>query len=293
MSPSPLRALLLVAVVCALAGCGPKLVREKIYDKPGARVELRHETSGGEVVKHGYQQPATIADVRIAHILASLSYEDDEEKRRPLIRSQFVYELAEGISVALAKAGPDDEVAAASFPEDRTLGIFTNEMVTAFRLYLVGDEMHIEFFSVEQPLDKDTSRMGVREFEIPTELPTYAPKFKIVPGKAQTRLGDRGVNVAWRDDFYRRPSSLSFREGQARRRTVLMDSPPEEEPEPGAPPKPLEPARPVGLSDLQMRALDQLDSARHNGLVKEADYQRRRRLILENRLDEAGYGNLP
>jgi hypothetical protein len=288
-----LRAFLLIAVVCALAGCGPKLVRENIYEKPTSRVELRHETSGGDVVKHAYQQPATIADVRIAHILASLSYEDSEEKRRPLIRSQFVYELAEGIAAGLAKAGPDDEIAAACFPEDRTLGIFTNEMVTAFRLTLIGDEMHIEFFSVEQGLEKEGSRMGVREYEIPSEMPSYAPKFKIVPGKAQTRLGDRGVNVAWRDDYYRKPMSLSFRQGQARRRTVLMDSPPEPEAEPGAPAKPAEPSRPVGLSDLQMRALDQLDSARQNGLVTEADYQRRRRLILENRLEEAGYGTLP
>ena len=50
---------------------------------------------------------------------------------------------------------------------------------------------------------------------------------------------------------------------------------------------------PANLSDAQLRALDQLDARAQSGLVKESDYQRRRRLILENRLDEAGYGTVP
>ena len=41
------------------------------------------------------------------------------------------------------------------------------------------------------------------------------------------------------------------------------------------------------------RALDELDGGRQSGLVKEADYQRRRQLIIENKLDEAGYGTVP
>jgi hypothetical protein len=50
---------------------------------------------------------------------------------------------------------------------------------------------------------------------------------------------------------------------------------------------------PKGLADAQIRALDQLDAARQSGLIKEAEYQRRRRLILEGKLDEAGYGTAP
>jgi hypothetical protein len=205
-----------------------------------------------------------------------------------MIRSEFVYDLADGIALALAKAGPDDEVAAASFPVDRRLGIFTDERVTAFRLVLVGDEMQIEFYALEQGLERDGNKATAREYEIPTELPTLDPKFKIVPANAQTRLGARGVEVAWRDPYYRRPVSLSFRQGQARRRTVLMELPPEAEPAPAA-----EAPAPVKLSDAQLSALDQLDAGRQSGLVKESDYQRRRRLVLENRLDEAGFGAVP
>jgi len=271
--------------VCVLAGCGPKFVRDRVYDKPGVRVELRHQLVDGKPVPRGYAQPTTIADVRIAHILASLSSENDAGERQPMIRSQFVYELADGIALALAKAGPDDEVAAASFPEDRRLGIFTDERVTSFRLALVGDEMQIEFYAFEQALEHDGNKTTPREYEIPTELPTLEPRFKIVPAEAQTRHGSRGVDVAWRDPYYRRPVSLSFRQGQARRRTVLMELPPENEPTPAA-----EAPAPAKLSDTQLRALDQLDAGRQSGLVKESDYQRRRKLVLENRLDEAGFG---
>jgi hypothetical protein len=288
MKNPPLPALWAVLAACALAGCAPKIVRERIYDKPTARVELRHQIRDGAPVPRGYAQPATIADVRIAHILASLSYEDSDEKRQPLIRSQFVYELAEGIALALAKAGPDDEVAAAAFPEDRKLGIFTDARVTAFRLALVGDQMRIEFYAVEQALERDGGKTGAREYEIPTVLPTLEPRFKLVAGQAQAKHGSRGVEIAWRDAYYRKPTSLSFRQGQARRRTVLMEMPPDANPAPTA-----ETPLPANLSDAQLRALDQLDSRRQSGLVKESEYQRGRRLILENKLDEAGYGTVP
>jgi hypothetical protein len=288
MTHPRLRIHLVALAVCVLAGCGPKFVRERVYDKPGVRVELRHQLVDGKPAPRGYVQPATIADVRIAHILASLSSENDAGERRPMIRSQFVYDLADGISLALSKAGPDDEVAAAAFPEDRRLGIFTDERVTSFRLVLVGDEMQIEFYALEQGLEREGNKSTPREYEIPTELPALAPAFKIVLAEAQTRLGDRGVRVAWRDPYYRKPVSLSFEQGQVRRRTVLMELPPDKEPAP-ATDVPL----PANLSDAQLRALDELDAGRQSGLVKEADYRRRRRLVLENRLDEAGFGAAP
>jgi len=37
-----------------------------------------------------------------------------------------------------------------------------------------------------------------------------------------------------------------------------------------------------------MSALDKADAARASGQLKEAEYQRQRRLILENKLDELG-----
>ena len=67
-----------------------------------------------------------------------------------------------------------------------------------------------------------------------------------------------------------------------------MELPPEAEPA-TSPDAPL----PAGLSDAQIRALDELDSSRRSGLITESEYQRRRKLVLENALDEAGYGSQP
>jgi hypothetical protein len=287
MLPAPLRLGLAALAVFVLGACAPKIVRERVLEKPGARVELRHR-EGGEPL--GYTQPATISDVRIAHILASLIVDDGKGAQTPLIRAQYVYDLAEGIAQALAKAGPDDEIAAAAFPEDKRLGIFTDSKVTAFRVVLVQDEMRIEVYAFEQPLERDGGKIGTREYDIPTELPVIAPRFKLVPGTAQTREGTRGVNVSWRDPYYRKPVNLSFSGGQTKRRTVLMEMPPEEAPPaPGrAHGAPAPSDLPPGLSDAQLSALDRLDAARLAGQVTEAQYQRKRRLILENQLEEAG-----
>jgi hypothetical protein len=282
--PTPNGVALAALAAILLAGCGPKLVRERVFEKqnPAVRVELRHSVQGGEVIPRGFDQPATIADVRIAHILASLSFEDSDKKKRPVIRSTHVYDLAEGISKALAQAKPDDEVAAAAFPEDRRLGIFTDNRVTAFRLHLEGDAMQIEFIAVEEALEKEGAKVGYSDYEIPGDLPSFAPRFTISTAQSISKLGTRGVSVAWRDAIFQRPVSLSERQGK--HRTVLMELPPEKGTSGD------KDDLPPGLSDAQRQALDLNAAERSSGMITEAEYQRRRRLILEGKLDEAGYG---
>lgn len=284
------RASALVVAAFWLAGCGPKLVRERIYDAPTGRVEVRHREEHGEILQKGYAQPATISEVRLAHILANLVFEDDDRKQRPAIRSADVYPLGEGLAKAFAKATPDDEVAAAAFPVDRRLGIFSDERVTAFRCWLVGDELRLEFFAIEAPLAKEGAKLSYREWEIPSEKPANAPAFTLVPGRAQTRMGAEGVAVAWRDDYFRKPVALATRDGRSRRKTVLMELPPEKADTATAP---AQGAPPPAMTDLQIRALDRADADRASGRITESEYQHRRRLILEGKLDEAGYGAEP
>ncbi len=281
-----------LGVACAalaavlLAGCGPKLVRTPVFakDKPGVRVELQRREKSGGVVPRGFQQPATIADVRIAHILANLTFDDKSEKRRSAIRSAFVYDLAAGVATALAQATPDDEVVAAAFPEDRKFGIFSDNRVTSFRLHLEGDSMEIEFMDVEAELLKDGAKVGFQEYQLPSEMPLLQPLFVLQASESIGKLGDRGVTVAWRDEIFRRPVLLQGRDGRLKKRTVLMELPPDKEA--GTAAEKL--ARPPGLSDAQTSALDKADAARASGQLKEAEYQRQRRLILENKLDELG-----
>jgi hypothetical protein len=290
MPRTSLRLCALTVSVFWLAGCGPRIVRTRILENNNVRVELRHAVKSGKTIEHSYSQPATIADVRLAHILASLYFEDKDQKRLPAIRSIHVYDLADGIAKAFAQAGPDDEVAAAAFPVDKRFGIFSDEKVTALRMHVEGELLRIEFLALEDPLEKDGSKIGYREYEIPTEFPSLPAKFTLVPSEKQAKVGPRGINVTWRDDYYRKPVNLRYREGAPKRRTVLMEIPSDKAtdkaPPPGAP-------VPSGLSDLQLRALDQAEAARQSGSITELEYQRRRGLILEGKLDEAGYGTPP
>jgi hypothetical protein len=274
----------LALALCTLA-CGPKLVRETVFQNERALVLLRHSVDGGKVVPRGRAHPAVIADVRLAHILASITHEDGKGERAPTIRSEHVYELAEGMAKAFEKAGPDDEVVGVGYARDRRLAIFTAERATAFRSWIdPGGELMLQFFAIEQDLPEPSDRGAPRAWEPPAELPGGQAPFKLIPGEAQRPAGPRGLAIAWRDDYYRQPVAMRIRGGQVRRRTVLLEAPIEE-----VAPAAQEPL-PADLSDAQRQALDQLEAARRAGLVRETEYQRRRILILGGQLEEAGYG---
>jgi hypothetical protein len=272
-----------------LSACGPKLVVQDVFESADrdVKVTLRHTVAGGEPVPRGYDQPVTISDVRIAHILAQITHLDADEVSRPTISSVHVYPLAEGVSKALAVAGPDDEVIAVAFTRERRFGIFTYDEVTSFRVTMDEPMLNVDFFMVGERLEKDPKRRNERIYEVPPELPDRAPSFRIKPTKIQIPRGRRGVAFVWRDPYYARPVSLSLRGGRIKRRTILMEAEPEE-------------LRPDGfdathspvLRDAQLRALDRLDASRRNGEVQEDEFLRRRRLILEGRLEKAGYGDL-
>jgi hypothetical protein len=278
------RALGVLCLALCMAGCAPKLVRETVFQNERVLVLLRHSVEHGKVVPAGHAQPATIADVRLAHILASITHETKGD-RKPTIRSEHVYELAEGMSKAFEKATPDDEVVAVAYGRDRRLGIFTDEKVTAFRSWVdTTGELMIEFFAIEDDLPPSSERGLAKPWEPPPQLPNDHPAFKLMPGDAQRPLGARGLAIAWRDDYYRKPVAMKIRDGKLRRRTVLMEAPVEEvAPAAQAP-------LPENLTDAQRSALDQLEASRREGLVRETEYQRRRILILEGKPDEAGYG---
>ena len=280
------RALLLLGLGILAAGCGPKLIRETVFENEQVTVELRQVQDGGEIVQRGFRHPATIADVRIAHILASLSHQDAEGNRKPTIRSAHVYDLAEGMAMALEKATPNDEVIGIARSRDRRLALFTTDRITAFRSFIEGDDLVLEFFVIERRNEEEARRGGSKKsWQVPLDMPDTPPPFTLMPGEAQRRRGPRGLSIAWRDDFYRDPVSLRFRSGQVRRRTILMELP-EAEPETESPSA----AAPRVLSEQQLDAMDRLEAARRAGFVTESEYTRRRRLILEGRLDEAGYG---
>ncbi len=272
----------LTLVLCS--GCGPKLVRETVYESDGVHVELRRTVKGGSPLARGYEHPAMIAAVRVAHIVALINYEDAKGAQHPTIRSEHVYPLGEGVAQALAKASPDDEVAVAVFAVERRLGVFQHKRVTAFRAFMREDELVLEFYSINALIERGSPRGS--EYKIPEEVPSWKPDFRLVPAEAQRQDGPRVLKVEWRNSYFARPPSLRLRDGQLQRRTILMEEELPVEPEALKPPS-------TALRDAQMQALHQIDAARRSGLISESEYRRRRRLVLEGRLEEAGYGTKP
>jgi hypothetical protein len=277
-SPRPI----LLALLLVVAGCGPRFTEEPVHTTDQVRVVLRQMLEGGEPVARGYNHPATIADVRLAHILGSLNYETRKGQRRPVFRTTHLYEISEGLAKALQKADPDAEVAAAAFGRDRRILIFAEDRVTSFRAWVRGDQLYLEFYAVEELLQEAGTINEAEKYRIPTTTPSGKPRFRMVAGSAIVLAGPQSVAIDWRNPEFRRPAGLGGGGSRLGRKTILMEAPAEEEP-PVAP-------TPEGFSDAQLQALDELEGTRRAGLITEVEFQRRRILILEGKLEEAGYG---
>jgi hypothetical protein len=283
--------LLVAALLVSGAGCGPQVIREVVYDSEDVKVQLRHTVEDDAKLPLGYDQPVTIADVRVAHILASLTYSGEKHGPRPAISNQHLYDLAEGIAKALQDAGPDDEIVAWTISKERRLVLFTEMRTTALKLHAKDDQLLISFYSIDRHVEREERREPI---EPPLELPTTDPPFTLDPGKAQARVGPRTLSIDWRDPRYRKPTGLRAQDGRLSRRTVIMQQDTlDEEIEAEIQKDSSDLAIPPEVTDAQMRAFDQLDGARRAGLVTEAEFQRRRRLILQGRLAEAGYAPEP
>lgn len=269
-----------LSLALLLGACGPKVMRETILDSEEMRVELRRLPPPKNLPAVLSDHPVTIADVRIAHILASLSHRDPKGKQRPTIGSESIYGLAEGLAKAAARATPEDEIAAAVYSSQRRMVLFQSERVTSFRVFFRGTDMVIEFLTIDDPLDLNPRSS---EYKIPVRAPKWKPGFTLLAGRGRVVQGQRTVRVDWRDPYFSRPVRIGTR-GGFRRRTILMETPdPEEQAE-----EVLE-ERPAALEDAQTRALDQLEAVRRSGMIPESEYKRRRELILAGRLEEAGY----
>jgi hypothetical protein len=282
------------ALACAaLAACGPKIVDAPVVSDDALRISLRKVIDKGQPQARGNAHPATVSDVRIAHILASLEYRDTKGTRRPVIRSESVYQLAEALNKAVKQATPDDDIVAAVFETDRRLGLFTNKKVTAFRMFFAGDLLRLESSS-------GSSKVVDEGYQMAQAVPTVVGSFRLAAGEGIVADGARAVQIDWRDEYFAKPLQLGVRAGRFKRRTVLMeeDELAETSPRPNARPAPAAAQEPPlklleGASqevhDAQRAAFDELVALRRSGLVPEAEYQRRRQLIERGELEKAGY----
>ena len=272
----------LVALVALLMlqglGCGARYVRNTQHEDDDFKIVLRAEVRSGERYERHFDQPATISGVRLAHILSRIDVRsglDDEGggKRRPAIDTSFLYPLGDLISDALAKAKSDEEIVVQAIRKEKRLGIFNQAFLTSFVTYVGGDDrLYVHLYRIDWPIPK-TDNDDIREAVVGRE----AMSFRVIPSDAMTTVNAQALAVEWRDPAFRKANNIRVgATGKVMRRTILLDEG-EEAPEDA----PEEEATETIPSDPQaLRALAELEEARTQGSITEAEYRRKRRALL-------------
>ena len=266
------RILLGLVLALAVTACGPRYTRVTIQDSGGLIVQLRAEVQDGEAVDRGFAHPATISRARITNILSRIEVRLESGKeaaREPAIPAEFLYDLGDLVSAALAAAAPSQEVVVRAIRRTRRLGIFTEKFLTSFVTYVRGDDLYIHLSRVDDSLPKDA------DDTIPEPWPNReVMPFKVLPSDGIVPIGAQAVTVTWRDPLFRAPGQVKVGPGgKILRREILFESLPEE----------TETATPEAaghLSPETLRALADLEELRRQGGISEAAYQERRRSIL-------------
>jgi hypothetical protein len=255
-------------------GCLSRFVRDDVYNEGEVRVTLRAEKRWGSTVEKDYDHPATISGVRLAHVFSRLDVRrsvEDGNKRTPAIPTDLLYSVADGVSRALGRAGSEQEVVAFILRKERRFGIFDREFLTSFIAYVRGDELVLHLSRIDWELPER------RELDLPDpRIGDHPQKFRIYASDAMRLRDGQTVVVDWRDPIFSRPTRTKvLPTGEVLRKTILLESPPEE-----AAPSPPSQALPPGLTAEQLRALADLEEARRNGEITEAEYRSQQREVM-------------
>jgi hypothetical protein len=267
------RALACTAAGLALAACAARVERENVFAEGRTEIELRREVRAGEAVAKGYSHPALIAPTRLANTLASIDIRKGgaDNERVPAIPSDTLYTIAKGVSAALEKASPDQELAVISLRNEKRFGIFDRNYLTSFICYVKGDQLYVHLSRVDWELPRD------KNARIPwPSLTDEGTPLRIVPGRGISVAGTRTAAIDWRSDFFAKQRAFRVSSsGEIERRTILMESPEVDV----APSEPGE-ALPADLAPSTLRALADLEEERRQGKITESYYQARRSEIL-------------
>jgi hypothetical protein len=243
-----------------------------VHDRDGLTVLLRAETQEGEAVDRGFTHPATISPARITNILSRIDVRLEsktESPREPAIHAELLFALGDLVSAALAKANPSQEVVVKAVRKERRLGIFTQEYLTSFVSYVLGDDLYVHLSRVDYAVPKGT------DDELPEPWPNReVMHFKVLANEGIIPVATQGVMAAWRNPLFRSGSHVRVGPGgKVMRRQILLESPAEYS-ETTAPQITGDP------SPETLRALADLEESRRQGVISEAEYQERRRRIL-------------
>ena len=277
----------LAACVAALAaGCKTPVV-EDVFSEGPVKVTLRAEKHWqlGPLIEKNYDHPVTISPVRLAHILSRIDARK-AGKREPAIPTNMLFGIAEGMSRALSRAGAEQEIVVMANERRRRVGIFDHDYLTSFVAYVQGPQLFIYL----NRLDWEVPQKD-RDKPPEPKIGEHRMRFRVYPSEAMELVDQQSVAVIWRDEIFARPTRTKvLPSGRVVRKTILLESdveelPPAEDGEDAADPKAREPevaapVAPSGLSPEQLRALADLEEARRDGEITEAEYAAEQQRIL-------------
>jgi high-affinity iron transporter len=267
-------AALLTCCLSPLIGCAGRLARETVLATDRTTVVLRQRPDADAPGAAAFAHPALIAPSRVASILSYIDvrpHQGESRSREPAIPVELLFEMARGISQALARADASQEVVVMSRRKERSFGLFTREHLTSMVTFVRRDRLEVHLSRVDWPIPGDP----VHEVREPW-VGERVMSFRVVPTEGIEPIGPQSVAAVWRDPQFQSTRSVKWGPGgRTRRRTILMESP--TEPEPVAVPPTGETAPPTPAA---RRALEELERARREGEITEAEYRARREEIL-------------
>jgi len=259
--PHATRCLTLLALVGLLcAGCITRPVRQDVYQEGTVEVFLRSDKRFFTEVEKDFQHPVTIAPVRLGHILARIDMREGAKKkseRLPAIPTEMLVSVAEGVSAALAKADSNQEVIVMAIRRDKHLYVFDRKYLTSLVAYVRDDRLYVHMVYSDWEIPK---RRGGRVPE--PHIGDHPMRFRLYSGTAMTLVNSQTVAVEWRDPVFQRDTRTKILPtGEVVRKTILLESPPEER----APDESGVESLPENLSPDQLRALADVEEARRRG----------------------------
>jgi hypothetical protein len=272
------RAVVSALLALAVLGCGAKTVRRTVSDDGGIQIILRGQTQGGKPIDRGFQHPATISGVRLAHLLSRIDIRTEEENkndRTPAIPGELLYDVGDGLSKGLAQADSSQEIVVMAKRRARHLGVFTEDYLTSFVAFVREDRLYIYLSRVDWLIPKNPNE-PVTEPKI--DKPVM--KFHVLPSEAMQSVGPQAIAADWRDPIFRQPTAVRVTAtGKVVRRTILMESAPDK-PAAGTPEAQEDNVVGGNLSPETLRKLADLEEARRRGELTEGEYSARKRSIL-------------
>jgi hypothetical protein len=229
-------------------------------------------------VTKGYNHPVTISTVRIAHILSRLDVRDsveDGNRRKPAIPTELLYDVADGMSRALERAGENQEVVVMAVRTERTFKVFDQDYLTSLVAYVRGDQLYIHMSRVDWFVPDNKRGQGLPQ----PRVGDHPTKMKLYPGTAMTLVDTQSAAIDWRDPIFSRPTRTKILPtGEVKRKTILLESADGEQV--GEEIEAL-PELPPGLTPAQLRALADLEEERQAGRISESEFRNRQREILD------------